>query len=461
MGLRCAASAGRLTGVRNMSMDYKSAVMAQAETKVTTLDNGLRVATEYTPHQTATVGVYIDAGSRFETEANNGTAHFLEHMAFKGTTKRTQAALELEVENMGAMLNAYTSREMTTYYAKCLSKDIGHSTEILSDLLTNAKLDLNAIETERDVILREMQEVNNQPEEVVLDYLHATAYQGTSLGYTILGPEENIKSITQADLKEYIDTNYTGPRMVIAAAGGVDHDELVDLANEHFGGLSPELNESEGAKQCRYTGSELRDRDDNMPVAHVAFAVESVGHTHEDYWKMMVANSVVGNWDRSFGGSENLSSPLARITAEHNWAHSYTSFFTAYSDTSLWGTYAVLDPMKIEEFTWELQHEWMRLCRDVNEPDVTRAKNQLKAALAFASDGTTAVCDELGRQMLTHGRRVTALELDEQIEGITVDSVRAACDEYIYDQCPAIVAYGACEGLTDYNRVRNAMINFA
>merc|ERR1719272_1469524 len=453
--LKTGVTAVRALGQRSYS------VSAAAQAQITTLPNGFRVATETTPNKTATVGVFIDAGSRYETAENNGTAHFLEHMAFKGTSKRSQASLELEVENMVALLNAYTSRELTTYYAKCFSSDVGHSVEILSDLLLNSTFDEAAVAAERNVILREMQEVNDIPEEVVLDYLHATAYQGTSLGYTILGPEENIKTITSNDLKQYVDTHYTAPRMVIAAAGGVDHDELVDLANEHFGSLSPELHESEGAKECRYTGSELRDRDDNMSVAHVAVAVESVGHTHEDYWNMMVANSVVGNWDRSFGGSENLSSPLARITAEHNWAHSYTSFFTAYSDTSLWGTYAVLDPMKIEEFTWELQQEWMRLCRDVNEPDVTRAKNQLKAALAFASDGTTAVCDELGRQMLTHGRRVTALELDEQIESITVDSVRAAADQYIYDQCPAVVAYGACENLTDYNRMRNNMINFA
>merc|ERR1719424_2546526 len=283
MGLRCAASAGRLNGVRNMSMDYKSAVMAQAETKVTTLDNGLRVASEYTPHQTATVGVYIDAGSRFETEANNGTAHFLEHMAFKGTTKRTQGQLELEVENMGAMLNAYTSREMTTYYAKCLSKDIGHSTEILSDLLTNAKLDLGAIETERDVILREMQEVNDQPEEVVLDYLHATAYQGSSLGYTILGPAENIKSITEADLRNYITTNYTAPRIVLAGAGGVDHDELVGFAQEHFGGLSSESSVVD-ASPALFVGSEIKARDDSAPMAHIALSVEGCSWTDPDYF---------------------------------------------------------------------------------------------------------------------------------------------------------------------------------
>jgi mitochondrial-processing peptidase subunit beta len=147
---------------------------------VTTLSNGLTVATEsQSGAQTATVGVWIDAGSRAETDKTNGTAHFLEHMAFKGTNKRSQHALELEVENMGAHLNAYTSREQTVYYAKSFSKDVGASVDIISDILQNSKLDNAAIERERDVILREQQEVDKQTEEVVFDHLHSVAFQGT------------------------------------------------------------------------------------------------------------------------------------------------------------------------------------------------------------------------------------------------------------------------------------------
>jgi processing peptidase subunit beta len=148
-------------------------------TEVTTLPNGLTVATESQPHaQTATVGVWIDAGSRAETEKTNGVAHFLEHMAFKGTNRRSQHALELEVENLGAHLNAYTSREQTVYYAKSFRKDVPIAVNIISDILQNSKLENAAIERERDVILREQQEVDKQLEEVVFDHLHAVAFQG-------------------------------------------------------------------------------------------------------------------------------------------------------------------------------------------------------------------------------------------------------------------------------------------
>jgi mitochondrial-processing peptidase subunit beta len=150
-------------------------------TETTTLSNGLTVATEAHPHaQTATVGVWIDAGSRAETDTTNGTAHFLEHMAFKGTGRRSQHALELEVENLGAHLNAYTSREQTVYYAKSFRKDVPQAVDIISDILQNSKLEGGAIERERDVILREQQEVDKQYEEVVFDHLHSVAYQGTS-----------------------------------------------------------------------------------------------------------------------------------------------------------------------------------------------------------------------------------------------------------------------------------------
>jgi mitochondrial-processing peptidase subunit beta len=159
-------------------------------TEITTLSNGLTVATEANPNvQTATVGVWIDAGSRAETDSTSGTAHFLEHMAFKGTGRRTQHALELEVENLGSHLNAYTSREQTVYYAKSFSKDVGKSVDIISDILQNSKLENGAIERERDVILREQQEVDKQLEEVVFDHLHAVAYQGACDVVALLFPE--------------------------------------------------------------------------------------------------------------------------------------------------------------------------------------------------------------------------------------------------------------------------------
>merc|ERR1719379_1663414 len=201
---------------------YSAMVPAQAPTLVSELPNKLRVASESTGGETATLGMWIDTGSRYETDENNGVAHFLEHMAFKGTSKRTQLQLETEVENMGGHLNAYTSREQTVYYAKVLKKDVPKAVELLSDILTNSAFSQAAVERERDVILREIEEVESITEEVIFDMLHECAYVGTPLAPTILGPVENIKSISVDDIKTYIATHYTAPRMVFAAAGAVD-----------------------------------------------------------------------------------------------------------------------------------------------------------------------------------------------------------------------------------------------
>jgi processing peptidase subunit beta len=193
-----------------------TAVLGRPETKVTTLANGLRVASESDlSAATATVGVWIDAGSRFEIASTNGTAHFLEHMIFKGTKRRSMRQLEEEIENMGGHLNAYTSREQTTYYAKVMKKDLPVAVDILADILQNSRFDEDRITRERQVILREMEEVEGQVEEVMFDHLHATAFQHSSLGRSILGPAANIRSITKANLQDYITTHYTAPRMVI------------------------------------------------------------------------------------------------------------------------------------------------------------------------------------------------------------------------------------------------------
>jgi len=228
------------------SYSYPKSLLGLPETRITRLSNGLRIATESNPKlKTATVGVWIDAGSRFETLGDNGTAHFLEHMSFKGTNKRTQKDIELLIENIGSNLNAYTSREQTVYYAKTLTKNISTSIEVLSDILQNSKFEYSAITRERDVILREYEEVQKMKDEVVFDELHKIAFPNSSLGFTILGPTDNIKKITRDNIKSYISTNYTADRMVIIGAGGVDHDELVELAKKYFANVPQPTNNKE------------------------------------------------------------------------------------------------------------------------------------------------------------------------------------------------------------------------
>jgi processing peptidase subunit beta len=270
-------------------------------------------------------------------------SRFIQHMAFKGTKNRTQRALELEVENIGAHLNAYTSREQTVYYAKAFQKDVPSAVGIISDILQNSKLEKDAIERERDVILREQEEVDKQLEEVVFDHLHAVAFAGQPLGQTILGPKDHINSISQGDLQSYINTNYTADRMVLVGAGAVDHEELCKLATEHFASLpqssSPIPLGQAAQPKTIFSGAEVRIRDDTAATLNFAIAVEGVGWKSPDYFPMMVMSSIMGNWDRSLGASPLLSSKLSHIISSNNLANSFMSFSTSYSDTGLWGIY--------------------------------------------------------------------------------------------------------------------------
>ncbi|KAK9447058.1 Metalloenzyme, LuxS/M16 peptidase-like protein [Limtongia smithiae] len=440
---------------------YLATPAATPGTQFTTLKNGLTIATQEIPYaQTATVGVWIDAGSRAETEANNGTAHFLEHLAFKGTEKRTQRSLELEIENLGAHLNAYTSRENTVYYAKAFKSDVPQVVEIISDILQNSTLDKTAIERERDVIIRESEEVEKQYEEVVFDHLHAVAFQGHNLGRTILGPKENILSISRDDLTSYIGSNYKSDRIVLVGAGAVKHEELVALAEKNFASLTPSSEAltigSPRTSKPQFVGSEVRIRDDALPFAHIAIAFEGVSWKDPDYYSALVAQAVIGNWDRTLGNGSFMGSKLSYTVSENHLANSYLSFSTSYSDTGLWGIYLITENLTaIDDLIYYTFKEWRRLATSVTEAEVERAKAKLKASLLLSLDGTTAIAEDLGRQLVTTGRTVSAAEIERIVDAISVSDVTNFAQKYLWDKDIAIAAYGSIEGLLDYNRLRN------
>ncbi|XP_019360504.1 PREDICTED: cytochrome b-c1 complex subunit 1, mitochondrial [Gavialis gangeticus] len=466
----CAAGRALLRGPRSSpallsltrnrgAATYAQVLQSLPETQVTTLDNGLRVASEESGQPTCTVGLWIQVGSRYENEKNNGAGYFVEHLAFKGTKKRPCATFEKEVESIGAHLNGYTSREQTAYFIKALSKDLPKAVEILADVVQNCGLEASQIEKERNTILQEMQEIDTNLTDVVFDYLHATAYQGTPLARTVEGTTENIKSLTRADLTSYIDTHYKAPRMVLAAAGGVSHTELVDLARQHLSGITYEYKEDVVPilSPCRFTGSDVRVRDDDVSLAHVAFAVEGPGWASPDNIALLLANCIIGCYDRTFGGGKNQSSRLATYAVEGELCHSFQSFNTCYSDTSLFGIYFVSDRMKLDDMMLFCQSEWMRLCTSTTDSELRRAKNILRNALVAQLNGTTPICENIGSHLLNYGRRIPLAEWDAKIAAVDAATLSEVCSKYIYDKCPAVAAVGPVEQLPDYNRIRSSM----
>ncbi|CAF1679357.1 unnamed protein product, partial [Adineta ricciae] len=394
---------------------------------------------------------------------------------FQGTANRKQQELETEIENLGAHLNAYTSREQTVYYAKCYSKDLPKIVEILSDIVQNNQFSEEEIERERHAILRELQEVENDYQQVTLDHLHATAYQGTPLAKSVIGTTDNVKAIKKADLLKFAGTHYKAPRMILAAAGGINHDQLVKLSEEHFGKLKAGYQgEVPDLVPCRFSGSEIRVRDDDMPLAHIALAVESPGLAHADTVPLLVASTIIGNWDRSMAGGGFVASRLGQQSVFYNLCHSYQAFNTSYSDTGLWGTYLVTDRMRIDDAMSALQDEWCRVSTACTDIEVARAKNLLKTNMLLALDGSTAICDDIGRQLLAYGRRIPLHELNARIDDVDAKAVMTAMKQYVYNHCPAVAAVGSLmiclvsylfglpflgpiEQLREYNRTRSRM----
>ncbi|KAB2610365.1 mitochondrial-processing peptidase subunit beta [Pyrus ussuriensis x Pyrus communis] len=445
-------------GSPHPSLTDHSHILTAPETRVTTLPNGLRVATESNlASKTATVGVWIDAGSRFEDDETNGTAHFLEHMIFKGTEQRTARDLEEEVENMGGHLNAYTSREQTTYYAKVLDSDVPKALSILADILQNSKFDEDRILRERDVILREMEEVEKQPEEVIFDHLHATAFQYSPLARTILGPANNIKTISKEHLQNYIKTHYTAPRMVIAASGAIKHEDLVGSVKGLFTKLSGDpttAGQLVAKEPSFFTGSEVRIVNDDLPLAHFAVAFSGASWTDPDSIPLMVMQAMLGSWNKNAGGGKHMGSELAQRVAINDIAESYMSFNTNYKDTGLFGVFATAPADCLDDLAYAIMYEVTKLVYRVSEADVIRARNQLKSSLLLHLDGTSAVAEDIGRQLLTYGRRIPLPELFARIDSVDASTIKRVANRFIYDRDIAIAAMGPITKLPDYNWFR-------
>ncbi|KAJ8465175.1 hypothetical protein OPV22_027727 [Ensete ventricosum] len=412
-----------------------TSILAAPETRVTTLPNGLRIATESTlASRTATVGVWINAGSRYETDETNGTAHFLEHMIFKGTELRTVRQLEEEIENMGGHLNAYTSREQTTYYAKVLDNDVPKALEILADILQNSCFDDKRIERERDVILREMEE--DLQLHTGIEDPHRWRDKRRKLFLTIC--------------MRLLST----PRMVISAAGAVKHEVVVEQVEKLFTKLSndPTTASQLVAKEpAIFTGSEVRMIDDDIPLAQFAVAFSGASWTDPDSIALMVMQSMLGSWNKNAGGGKHMGSELAQRIAINEIAESMMAFNTNYKDTGLFGVYAVAKPDCLDDLAYAIMYEISKLSYRVSEADVTRARNQLKSSLQLHIDGTSPVAEDIGCQMLTYGRRVPVAELFARIDAVDASTVKRVANRFIFDQDVAIAAMGPIQSLPDYN----------
>lgn len=406
---------------------------------VSTLDNGLRVVTDPMDGvETVSVGVWVDVGARFETPEINGISHLLEHMAFKGTKRRSARAIAEDMEAVGGQLNAYTSRENTAYYAKVLKEDVPLAVDIIADILQHSTLDPEELARERAVIIQEINQANDTPEDVVFDRFQEKAFPDQALGRPVLGSADNVRDMPRETIIRYMRDHYCSPRMVLAAAGRIDHDALVEMAAEAFSELPTQKDfTTEGA---RYVGGEGREERD---LEQVQLVLGFAGLTYDDpdFYPASVFSTV-------FGGG--MSSRLFQeVREKRGLVYSIYSFLSFYADGGLFGIHAGTGEKEVGELVPLICDELKKVCDHVNSEEVSRARAQIKAGILMSRESTSSRCEQLARQMMVYGRPLPVAEIVEKIDAVDAEAVKRVAIRLMSGPL-TVAALGPLAALEDY-----------
>lgn len=382
--------------------------------RITTLDNGLRVVTEAMPHiATASLGVWTAAGTRHEAEGEQGLAHLLEHMAFKGTRRRTARAIAEEIEAVGGDLNAETSSERTSYYARVLGEDVPLALDILSDILTEPAFDREELKREKGVVLQEIGACEDTPDDVVFDMFMETAFGGAPIGRRILGTPKTVRAQTPDSMRGFLSRQYRGPEMVVAAAGAVDHDRVVEDVARLFAGVSPER--APAPEPGRYAGGDERKLR-KLEQAHLVLGFEGRSFHDPDHYALHVFSNLAGG-----GMSSRL---FQEIREKRGLCYEIYSFHQPFSDTGTFAVYGGTGEDSLEEFVPVLIDCLRGAAESPTEAEVARAKAQIKVSLLTGLESSARRAEQMARHVLAFGRVIPREEIVATIDAITVDDVR-------------------------------------
>lgn len=407
--------------------------------RITQLANGLRVVTDEISHvQTCAIGMWVGTGSLDESANINGISHVLEHMAFKGTTTRNAMQIAEVVESVGGYLNAYTSREMTAYHARVLKEDAGLAVDVLADILQNSVFDPVEFAREQDVIVQEIGQTLDTPDDIIFDYFQELCYPDQPIGRPILGTEELIRSFTPALVKGHMRQNYGFNNIVFAASGNIKHEDVIAMAQEkltQFAATVP-------PQECVSTfggGTQVFEKD--LEQAHVLFGFEGVPYFHPHYYVSSVYSAILGG-----GMSSRL---FQEIREKRGLAYSIYSFSTSYASTGQMSVYAATAPDQVRDLLPVIYEELRRLPKTLTLEEVNRAKAQLKAGLMMGSESTMARCEQAARQTLIHGRPILSTELSQHVENVTFADV-VEFGENLLTQKYGLIGHGPIKELVSY-----------
>ena len=413
--------------------------------KLHTLSNGFQIVTEHMPgFQSASLGIWIKAGGRHERAEENGIAHFLEHMAFKGTKTRSALQIAEMIEDVGGYINAYTSREVTAYYTRVLKEDVALSINLLFDILQNSIFEEKEIEVERGVILQEIGQSLDTPDDVIFDWLQDISYPDQALGRTILGPSERVKNFSRANLIDFIAQHYHPERMILSAAGGIDHDEIIRLAEASFGTL-PMRAAPENFGKAKFVGGEFR-KEKSLEQAHVALAFESPSYRDDDIYTAQIYSVALGG-----GMSSRL---FQEIREKRGLCYTIFAQAGAFSDSGMMTIYAGTSEAQVPDLMALTFDELRRAAEDMSSNELERARAQMKAGMLMGLESASNRAERLARQVQVWGYVPELEETVAKIENVTLDRLRSF-SERIASKAPAALAlYGPIQHAPTLNEIQ-------
>jgi len=414
--------------------------------EITTLANGVRVVTDPMPTvESVSVGVWVRAGARFEPVETNGVAHLLEHMMFKGTARRTAPEIAESIENVGGHINAYTAREVTAYYAKVLKDDVSLAVDVIADIVQNSLFDEDELSRERSVVLQEIGQAHDTPDDVVFDNFQAVAFPDQPMGRPVLGLADVVGQMPRDVIAGFHGKHYRGGALVLAAAGNISHEALVALGEAHFSDIP--AGDPESFTASHYGGGEHCETRD-LEQVHFVMGFEGVPVGTDDYYALSVLSSLLGG-----GMSSRL---FQEIRERRGLVYSIDTFLSGFSDGGVFGVYAGTGPDLIEEFVPALCGEITRLADSLSEAEIVRARTQLKSGLLMGMESTGARSERAGQQLLLYNRVVSVPELVEKIDRVTPEML-ADVARKTFASKPSLATVGPASNIATLAAIQNRL----
>ncbi|EKF57579.1 MAG: M16 family metallopeptidase [Agrobacterium albertimagni] len=415
----------------------------------TRLPSGLTVVTENMPHlESVALGTWIKSGSRNETEAEHGIAHLLEHMAFKGTNTRTARQIAEQIENVGGEVNAATSTETTSYYARVLKDNVPLAVDILADILTDSVFDEEELEREKHVILQEIGAADDTPDDVVFDRFSEQAYRGQTIGRSILGTPETVKSFSSDQIRAYLSRNYTTDRMFVVAAGKVDHDAFVKQVEQRFASLPTTPSATPVMDAAHYTGGESREERDLMDT-QVLLGFEGKAYHMRDFYCSQILANILGG-----GMSSRLFQEVREI---RGLCYSVYAFHWGFSDTGIFGIHAATGGENLPELVPVIIDELRKASDHIDQQEIERSRAQIRAQLLMGQESPAARAGQIARQMMLYGRTIPNQEMMERLAGITTDRLTDLAGRLFFDTVPTLSAIGPMDHLVPLDDIKGAL----